>query len=333
VDISWNSYPVNEKRDFSRRHVEQLNQKLKSGEYRLEHVDCINCGSSSHKLLFSNDRYGIKWRTVVCKRCGLVYSNPRFDSPSNQRFYNTDEYRQLYNADDLKDVSPRFAERATKSTDGYNKLGYFEMVRDLLPQIDTVLDFGAGAGSKLLPFIDAGKKCVGYDFSPAMVAAGKEQGIDMVQGGEEAVVGTYDLLMLNHTLEHLLDPIEQLRRLRKNLADDGHLLIEVPGFVDKVPSLQNAHTYYFSPRTLESILGVAGFRLREMREISQNGFILATFTKGDSISSAVDDDEYRRIAAIVRRSRLRIARQLVANRLPTPLRNLAKEIMRAGRRK
>ena len=244
----------------------------------------------------------------------------------------SDGYREIYGSEDLLDVSPRFAEPTKVSAGVYDKFAYFELARDLLPRVNTVLDFGAGAGWKLQPFIEAGKECVGYDLSPAMVAAGRERGVHMVQGDEKTVVGTYDLLMLNHTLEHLLDPIGQLRRLSENLADDGHLLIEVPGFVDKVPSIQNAHTYYFSPMTLESILRPVGFHLREMRTVPGNGYILATFTKGDSVSGAVDEMEYRRIAAIVSRYRWRAVRNLVAKRVPTPLRSIMKRVIGSGRR-
>ena len=42
-------------------------------------VECEVCKSIDFTILFNNDRHGINQRTVVCKKCGFLYSNPRMD--------------------------------------------------------------------------------------------------------------------------------------------------------------------------------------------------------------------------------------------------------------
>lgn len=48
------------------------------------------------KYFLKNDRYGINQQTVICKKCGLVYSSPRLTTESVRIFYESDDYRKIY---------------------------------------------------------------------------------------------------------------------------------------------------------------------------------------------------------------------------------------------
>src|SRR5258708_613075 len=74
-----------------------------------EPVSCANCGVDDAAPLATTRTwhrggcYGLLCKTVVCRRCGLAYLNPRMSPEDYDRFY-TEEYWQL-NASSLTAVT------------------------------------------------------------------------------------------------------------------------------------------------------------------------------------------------------------------------------------
>lgn len=223
-----------------RKLVKDFNRKNKQWET----VPCL-CGADNYKVLAKKDRYGINQQTVICKVCGLIYSNPRLTEEEYKKFYQSDLYRQVYDGD-------YDYEALYKPT---NEI--YELCKRF-SSCESVLEIGAGGGWNLLPF----KNAVGYEYSPALIAMGKSKGIDMRFGGIADVEGKYDVIILNHVLEHLSHPIEDMRKLSDHLNEEGIIYVAVPDMKNyHVEGLQNAHTYYFNWRTLEYFLSFADLRM------------------------------------------------------------------------
>ena len=55
---------------------EKLNEKIRTNNILFEDVPCL-CGSNDSDLICSIDRYGLDQKTVICRDCGLIRSNPR----------------------------------------------------------------------------------------------------------------------------------------------------------------------------------------------------------------------------------------------------------------
>ncbi|MHA1335936.1 MAG: hypothetical protein ACTSPW_09300, partial [Promethearchaeota archaeon] len=72
-----------------------LEEKINSKEYIFEKVKCVICNSSNFELLAEKDRYGLYVSTVICKKCGLLQTNPRMTQESYNDFYKK-IYRKLY---------------------------------------------------------------------------------------------------------------------------------------------------------------------------------------------------------------------------------------------
>jgi hypothetical protein len=76
-----------------------------------------------------------------------------------------------------------------------------------------------------------------------------------------------DVVIYAHTLEHILNPFEELEKVRSMMAANAIFYIEVPGIKaiplryqsDLLMCLQVAHVYYFTLTTLQNLLGKAGF--------------------------------------------------------------------------
>ena len=75
--------------------VEEINKFNNNSNIKFEKTLCLNCLSNENKILFKNDRYGFKLTTVICKRCGLIFSNPRMTKDATDYFYKSDIYRNL----------------------------------------------------------------------------------------------------------------------------------------------------------------------------------------------------------------------------------------------
>ncbi len=91
-----------------------------------------------------------------------------------------------------------------------------------------ILDVGCGAGHLLLYLQGAGfRNLTGAD---PLLAHDLRYGTGVVVYRRHLaeLSGAWDFIMLNHVLEHLPDPFEALARLRRLLADGGHVLIRTP---------------------------------------------------------------------------------------------------------
>jgi SAM-dependent methyltransferase len=79
-------------------------------------------------------------------------------------------------------------------------------------------------------------------------------------GDHDHLDGAFDAVSLIHVLEHLENPVRELARLHGRLAQNGHLLIEVPFFHDNPFDLLIAdHATHFTPDVLTRVLRAAGF--------------------------------------------------------------------------
>lgn len=101
------------------------------------------------------------------------------------------------------------------------------------PTASSLLDFGAGKGQFLAVAKDLGWTALGLETEAARATFATEKyGVDVQVGYyEQGTVGAapYDLITLNHVLEHLPKPMVLLQELvSHNLAPQGLLYLEVP---------------------------------------------------------------------------------------------------------
>jgi SAM-dependent methyltransferase len=128
-----------------------------------------------------------------------------------------------------------------------------------------VLEVGCGAGELLEHFASLGWKTYGLDPSAAAVAAAARRGAEVHEGTLEDQPwpeGEFDLIVFQHSLEHIPDPVEALRRARDLLAPGGRLIVDVPNWASWQRRLYRGrwvmldmprHLQHFSPRALGRI--------------------------------------------------------------------------------
>jgi len=196
-------------------------------------------------------------------------------------FYSSDLYRRCYEGDDYIRV---FEDRKYEDKAVIHIFETVDKVRKILSGV-TVIELGAGGGWNLLPFIKAGAIALGVEYSPSLVELGRKHGIDMTQGDVNDITGVYDTVILSHVLEHLPDPVGSLNNIAKHMHDGSIIYIGVPNIMNfSMSQLQGAHTYYFTPWTLEYFCSQAGLRLI-MKGPSQTAHMFGIFKKGTPVKS------------------------------------------------
>ena len=248
---------------------------------------CEICSSKKFKVFFNTDRYNIKQDTGICLKCGFFFSNPRLSSDSAKLFYNSDYYRKIYTEISDKDQfynkllnlvkNYKYIKPKKPNFDfNYDKLS-FDFINHHIEDFDTVLDIGCGAGLKLMDFKNLGKKVYGIEPSLTYNKIHKLTGINSKVGFLDDIKEEYDLVLISHVFEHLYNLKEVVTKLEK--ITKKYLFIEVPGHINKLQSIQNAHNFYFSINTLNYFLLNSKFKLIKLDYCRRNGDILALYEK------------------------------------------------------
>jgi SAM-dependent methyltransferase len=252
----------------------RYNEKIKSGIYTFEAPECIICGNRDFEELGGKDRYGLYYPTAICNICGLVQSEQRLDQKSAAEFYNS-EYPEIYFGSEqpYKKIFEEQYERANL---------IYRFIKPLLPggkNPSDILVFEAGcnAGGILKHFSDRGFRTAGLELNAAAAGYANEYACREVTEGSLETIQLKEkpaVFIYSHLLEHLNDPLRELKLIRGNMPDDGLLYIEVPGIknihqtynCNLLLYLQNAHVNHFSLISLRNLLHIAGFEITEADE-------------------------------------------------------------------
>jgi len=232
----------------------------KYAELGMDDVACNLCGGRDTDVLATTERFGSDATTVICRRCGLMYINPRWASAAYARFYEED-YRRLMGESSVPPREVMFRQR----THGAQIV---EFCGSFVPRGSRVLDIGCAAGGILWAFREALDCCV-VGVEPSLehsLYARDTAGLDVRTGLLEDVnLGSepFDLVIITQALNHMLDPRAGLERLRGLLRPRGRLFLEVqnvPEYARQVRMpFQVDHAYYFCAETLECLVRRIGF--------------------------------------------------------------------------
>ncbi len=303
--------------NLSTTQINEINNFNNNKKIKYEKLSkCEICGSSKLNILFINDRYGINQKTSICNNCGFIFSNPRMTKLSAEIFYNSDTYRLIYNDNNENIDRKKLLENVIKELENYKSPNpktpnfdsyysnlYFDFINFEIKDFETVLDIGCGKGKKLIDFNSLGKKTYGIEPSKVYHNAHKRLGLNTKLGFINDVKEKYDLVILSHVLEHLNDLEKNIVHLHN--ITNKYLFIEVPGNVNKLQSIQNAHNYYFSINSLNYFFLNNKFNLIKIEYAKDNNFLFALYEKTETKSHFTFDKV----------SELRIAKKIIRNYL------------------
>lgn len=230
-----------------------------------------------------------KWGLERCRKCGLVFTNPRPSDSVLNSFYSTPGYKP-HEAEGLQSraVISYLLSRIDFHHPGLSGSGEF-------------LDFGCGGGALLAEAARLGWRVQGYDVSPQAVRTCLAKGL-AVQGDLSRIPSPMDAILMCHCLEHASDFSATIGAVVRALKPDtGRLFVAVPNArslraILSPPVLSRhagvneryaafpIHLSHFSARTLKQLLGRYG--LDCMAEETYAFGIDSYFRSADNVAPA-----------------------------------------------
>ncbi len=237
-------------------------------------IPCNLCGGAEVSILSNRSRSGKPLRTVICRVCGLVWSDPR---PHDARRFYEEEYRLSYK----RAYSPK---RKHVFRAGHVALSRFEKIEQLLSSRKVVLDVGTGGGEFAYLLQSLGHDVSGIEPNRGYADYSiREYGLTVQVGFVQDTAfapESFDVVTIWHVLEHTEDPGFILAMLRSWLKSDGTLVVEVPNVeaTCQAPhsTFHEAHLYNFNVVSLRRLAKKHG--LYEVKHlISRDGGNITMF--------------------------------------------------------
>lgn len=290
-----------------------------------ENCSCNYCGSFDFKTLSKKDRYGLNAITVICKKCGLIFINPRMDKKSYGLFYEN-FYRKLlqkyknretevWNLDRNFLSSKKFGEKLAISFKNYINRGL-------------IIEIGSSTGGVL-----AGFKSEIPDLEIIGIEPSKEESDFANSKGVKTITSMFENLDLNflsvdniiiiRSINHLLDPGKFFAWAYKNLKPKGKLIIVALDFLESCKkrgmlTTQIDHPFMFSQDTLANFVESNGFKIifNDLTKDSDYIKLIAEKTDTASQNKKIDKDIFLRSSKKLNPIKLRlnyIARKVIKN--------------------
>ena len=253
---------------------------------KIRHLSSKRCSIYAPDILF--DLY-------QCQNCELVFIHPQPDSDSLKAYYpksylphNPPQRSKVFSSDRLAPALRRWIFSGLNTGDKavrqifrrflanlYNRLSYRSL--PISRWQGCLLDVGSGVGSYISIVKDLGWEAVGVEPSvPAAQYARSNYGVRIESGSFEEFtypVESFDVITMWHSLEHFTEPRHIIDKAKVLLKPGGALMLGLPNhssldrrfFEDcwngyEIP----LHLYHFSPKSIETILGRAGFECQSI---------------------------------------------------------------------
>ncbi|WP_333653014.1 class I SAM-dependent methyltransferase [Dissulfurispira sp.] len=257
-----------------------------------ENISCDLCGSWESRILqdrVEEFKLPSPFKVVQCTRCGLVYQNPRMTEKEYETYYDSNYY-SLINWNYLKIVEQKGKEYINK----------YNLIERHLKSKGKLLDIGCGTGHFLKIGKDRGWEVYGIELSKWAADYGRRNfNLDIRNINLEEVAGTwgvgFDVVTLNHVLEHLPSPSGAIKMISEILHEEGLILIEVPNELDQLMFLVARvrkwwynrlynfykgpiihHTFFFTKDSLIKILERSQFQILYIRTLNEDMPIQST---------------------------------------------------------
>lgn len=234
-------------------------------------MTCCVCNSADAAGLFTAAGH----RIVTCRSCGMVYTG---DFREEEARYSEKAY-----------FDGSYVERWDQFCHGFQSL--VDKIRGYKSG-GALLDVGTGVGALLHVARESGFAVRGVELSSwASRFARDEKGLDVICGTlEEAAfrAETFDVVVVNHVLEHVPDPAALLREARRILKKDGLLVLGIPNIGSIMARLAGPrwaslrpeeHRWHFAPDTIKALVAKQGFR-RLRFEARDNHAVVGWSLKG-----------------------------------------------------
>jgi len=240
--------------ELTRRKVEYPGSDLYSN---LLDIDYVRNYILFDKIL--RNREPIEFRFQICTGCGFIFFSPRPEESDMAIKYN------LIN--ELGDTKQREEFLYTGITcDDKRALEIYKSIAALVEvHNSSILDIGGARGLTLKYFL-SDNDCFVVDYERRELLAGTEYLCETTEDMPESMQAK--VILYCHTLEHIVDPVKEILRIKDILEPGGLLYIEVPfGCWNEYKHTRNflTHINFFSEGSLYYLLDMCGLSIRYLK--------------------------------------------------------------------
>jgi glycosyltransferase involved in cell wall biosynthesis/2-polyprenyl-3-methyl-5-hydroxy-6-metoxy-1,4-benzoquinol methylase len=243
-------------------------------EKKFSRDSCVNCNSiflselypeksslesqsSTYKLTTNGHRFHGK--IGICLECNLIFNDTTCTANQLLGMYSDVVDKDYYS----------YLLHAREKTYSYN----LKKIKSYLPPSGKLLDIGAYCGVFMRAAKTKGYEVIGVEPSKwASNEARKNTGEEVICGTLKDLredVNDFDIITMWDVLEHLSDPIGELKDIWLRLKPGGVLVLSTMNMMswfpkitkESYPWILDMHVYYFNSNTLTSILNKSGFEL------------------------------------------------------------------------
>lgn len=263
--------PVNMLFDFNKmnyKYREEFDEFPAIEEHAFQFTKCV-CGSTDFVVVSTVSRHRNFLPIVACTTCGTLRANPYFTEETASHYY-----RNVYGNVKRSDRSPQQLFREQR------KGSLVPFFSDLIDQFDSVLDYGGGAGGRTAEFMERGKTVALHEVESRYSQYAYECGLERHDSARR-----YDLVVVSHVIEHMIDPVKQMKEIIDTCCTpDGLLLIATP-IIDLQPARQwlqhfhISHKYYFTHDALIGMMAALGCTL--IKESGKDSYLFRVGGEAD----------------------------------------------------
>lgn len=248
--------------------ISELRRLVSAPPDAVEEISCALCSGADMRLLYApRTPEGEVFPVVRCRRCGLVYVNPRRRQETLTALYRASRYFQT-------------SEEAASGYTDYisDRELHLAFFRGQLERLEKrvsrgrLLEVGCATGFLLDEARRRGWDVAGVELSEfASQYARENLGLPVVTGTlKEAALPSaqFSAAILDDVIEHVGDPAGEIAELRRVLAPGGVALFHTPNASSPwhrvmgrhwVHVKPGEHLYYFTPATITALLEKQGF--------------------------------------------------------------------------
>lgn len=218
----------------------------------------------------------------ICNQCGVVQNLKNIDMSDYYKDYRYSVLESRKAKNFMKDLAIKAVKKINKKN-------------------PSVLEIGSGDGGQLIHFLNLGCQVLGFEPSEFLADLARKNGINTVTGlfekdSAEKLPKKFrkdvDIVVLSYTFDHLPDPLEFLKEVRRVLSDNGILIIEIHD-LSKITErneyclFEHEHFIYLNEKTAEMVANLSGFKIVDFNLVDEK------LRRGNSLLFVAEKSNYQ----------------------------------------
>ena len=206
-------------------------------------------------------------------KLGFYFIHPKPDKKKLEKYYKNKYFKN----------TSSYKYKFTNEEEYYHKnlsLVKIFMLKKIIKNLDkkNLLDLGAGQGTFLKNINNYFKNCLGVDFSEKNLIKKNKSNFKFASMNPENFIKKnlkkYDVITLNNILEHVIDPVIFMKKLKKNISKNTLIILTIPNDFSDLQKKTNTkvkkknywvcppeHLNYFNRKSFLNFAKILGLKI------------------------------------------------------------------------